>query len=348
MAILKDLKITNFRCFDSIKIDRLSKLNIFVGQNNSGKTSALEAVFLLMGLDNPYMPGNLNSLRGFTKPVAEIKTLYHNLSYENKPIFNGVFSDNMVRQLTIETIFNDEDISGNISTQYVPKASDIELICTKIRNNQTEETLRSKLNIKSGKHEGIIARFITTPAVFISPLRAGESLLYDITELKKRKEDETLLHLLQDTFDKNIVDIIPMPDGIYFNLANLNELVPIQIMGDGLRRFLSIMTDVLSRDSRFILIDEIENGLHYTAYKSLWKALLSFAHNNKVQFFISTHSIETLECLTSLLDEDTYEGMRDYTKVIALTKTKEAKFKAYNYSYEEFKTAINNHSDLRR
>jgi AAA15 family ATPase/GTPase len=139
-----------------------------------------------------------------------------------------------------------------------------------------------------------------------------------------------------------------MPDGIYIDMKNKNEYVPIKIMGDGFRRFLDILTVIFENSNPFVLIDEIENGLHYTAYKGLWKALLAFARQHEIQLLVTTHSIETLECLTSILDEETHKAMRDYTKVIALTKTKEEKFKAYNYSYEEFKTAIEDHSDLRR
>ncbi|MDR2087469.1 MAG: AAA family ATPase, partial [Dysgonamonadaceae bacterium] len=46
MAHLEQLKINNFRGFDSLEIDGLSKINLFVGKNNSGKTSILEALFL--------------------------------------------------------------------------------------------------------------------------------------------------------------------------------------------------------------------------------------------------------------------------------------------------------------
>ena len=48
-----EIEISNFRGFDSIKIDRLSGLNVFVGANNVGKSTILEAVFMLVGMANP-------------------------------------------------------------------------------------------------------------------------------------------------------------------------------------------------------------------------------------------------------------------------------------------------------
>ena len=42
--ILKNLTIKNFRCFENFHLKDLKRVNIFVGDNNSGKSSVLEAV----------------------------------------------------------------------------------------------------------------------------------------------------------------------------------------------------------------------------------------------------------------------------------------------------------------
>jgi AAA15 family ATPase/GTPase len=107
--------------------------------------------------------------------------------------------------------------------------------------------------------------------------------------------------------------------------------------------FLNIVTAVSEKQNAFILIDEIENGLHYSAYKLLWKSLLVFSRQNDVQLFITTHNIETLSCLKSVLEECEFENMRDYSKAFAISKTV-----AYKYSFEGFKTDIENDIELRR
>ena len=45
--ILKNLTIKNFRCFENFHLKDLKRVNIFVGDNNSGKSSVLEAVGFL-------------------------------------------------------------------------------------------------------------------------------------------------------------------------------------------------------------------------------------------------------------------------------------------------------------
>jgi len=87
--------------------------------------------------------------------------------------------------------------------------------------------------------------------------------------------------------------------------------------------------------------------LHYSAYKLLWNGLISYSQQNNVQLFITTHNIETLESLKAVLEECQYEDMRDYSKIFSISQTAESKYKAYKYSYEEFKTAIENDSELR-
>ena len=47
--MLEELLIRNYRIFKELKIDKLSRINLVAGSNNTGKTSILEAIFLLAG-----------------------------------------------------------------------------------------------------------------------------------------------------------------------------------------------------------------------------------------------------------------------------------------------------------
>ena len=58
----KNIDIKNFRGIEHLKIDDFARVNVFLGQNNSGKSSVLEALMLLMGMSNPDMPQQLNYL----------------------------------------------------------------------------------------------------------------------------------------------------------------------------------------------------------------------------------------------------------------------------------------------
>lgn len=69
-----NIEITNFRGIDHLEIGGLAPVNVFVGANNVGKTSVLEAVFVLSGLSNPQMPTRVNYLRSVLQDSVDSST----------------------------------------------------------------------------------------------------------------------------------------------------------------------------------------------------------------------------------------------------------------------------------
>lgn len=56
--------VRNFRGLGSLDVGDLAPINLFTGLNNAGKTSLLEAFFLLSGGGNPELATNVNVVRG--------------------------------------------------------------------------------------------------------------------------------------------------------------------------------------------------------------------------------------------------------------------------------------------
>lgn len=358
MTNLEHLQIKNFRGFDSLEIEGLSKINLFVGKNNSGKTSILEALFLLFGMSNPTLPSNINKIRGLGVGTQvglskQLKYLFHNLNLSDKPSFYAQFNDTSERWLEIGPRFKQNEFSPDISSVSTPEIDGIGLnFATKKRQVQRksyksflvfeENNNTIKSTVPREYVESLFATYIP------SDVKDDTATLLRYSEILKKKGGDSILKALQDAFDSNIIALQPFPDGLYFNLKDVEEYLPTNIMGDGVRRFLNIVTAVSERQNAFICIDEIENGLHYSAYKWLWKSLLTFTEQNDIQLFISTHNIETLECLKSVLEEDKFKTMQDYAKVFSISKTVKSEYKSYKYSFEEFKTAIENDIELRK
>ena len=61
--MLKRLQIQNFRGFNALEINRLSGTNLIAGKNNSGKTSLLETISLLVGAGDARLARNVNVIR---------------------------------------------------------------------------------------------------------------------------------------------------------------------------------------------------------------------------------------------------------------------------------------------
>ncbi len=59
----KAIFIERLRGISKIELSDFKDVNLFVGRNNCGKTTVLEALFMITGLSNPKIPITLNQFR---------------------------------------------------------------------------------------------------------------------------------------------------------------------------------------------------------------------------------------------------------------------------------------------
>src|ERR1035441_859931 len=71
MRMISSLTIEGYRCFDHFEMSGLGRVNLLVGKNNSGKTSGLEAIYLLMSQGDP---SSLSYVRQNRSEVFEVST----------------------------------------------------------------------------------------------------------------------------------------------------------------------------------------------------------------------------------------------------------------------------------
>lgn len=71
--------------------------------------------------------------------------------------------------------------------------------------------------------------------------------------------------------------------------------VPLRSMGDGLHRVLDVVLSLVSIQNGLFLIDEFENGLHYSIHDKLWKLIYEIAAQRSVQVFVTTHSDDCVD-----------------------------------------------------
>ena len=88
-----ELLISNFRGIDNAELKELKYVNLIVGQNNSGKTSILEAIFVLSGMSNPGLLHTINNIRGLQlKTDNDFKYIFNNLNLTKPILLNGIVS----------------------------------------------------------------------------------------------------------------------------------------------------------------------------------------------------------------------------------------------------------------
>src|SRR5437868_4165109 len=77
--------IKNFRGLKDLKIENLSQINLFVGDNATGKTAILDAAYILINPGNPELPLKTNDWRNLGPFTPSFwRSLFYNFDYKNE------------------------------------------------------------------------------------------------------------------------------------------------------------------------------------------------------------------------------------------------------------------------
>ena len=74
-----------------------------------------------------------------------------------------------------------------------------------------------------------------------------------------------------------------------------------------MQRMLGISLALANTSGGILLVDEIENGIHYAAQKELWQLVFQLAHRLNIQVFATTHSWDCVEGFQKAATENTEE-----------------------------------------
>ena len=116
----------------------------------------------------------------------------------------------------------------------------------------------------------------------------------------------------------------------------MGRLIPVQLMGDGISRILSLALAIASNPSGIVLVDEIENGIHHSVMEKVWKALGAFALSYDVQIFATTHSYECIGAAYRAFEYDDEDELR----LFRIEKDGQSKYKAVKFDRERLKSVL--------
>jgi uncharacterized protein YjeT (DUF2065 family) len=92
-------------------------------------------------------------------------------------------------------------------------------------------------------------------------------------------------------------------------LSDANERVPLRSLGDGMNRILGLAVALVNVKEGMLLIDEVENGLHYSVQPDVWKLVFRTARDLNVQVFATTHSWDCIAAFQKAADQIDNEGL---------------------------------------
>ncbi|MCQ2733152.1 ATP/GTP-binding protein [Helicobacter pylori] len=329
--MIQSVRIKNFKTFKDTQIDGFTKLNIITGGNNVGKSNLLEALYCLVGKS--------------MHPCANITEIYDNirkepLTTESKNLmFYGLDTEKEIQIVT--TLDNNQTLdlqikfiaSENqkvIESQIIPTAEQTQMSSqlnfTLKKNN--EEIYNDHLNIakipnfppipnQSGYNRQFknfepsqLQKLLPFESAVIIPSDVAYRQAHMIQAVSKicsnnQLEEELNKHLNQ--FDNNIQSIsFNTNNQLKLKVKNIKEKVPLSVFGDGLKKYLHIVSTFIANNAKTIYIDEVENGLHFSRMKLLLRCVIDFINNNKdgnLQVFMTTHNQEFIEILDQVIRE---------------------------------------------
>lgn len=343
MDMIESVKIENFRQFDKLKIDNCKRINFLVGQNNCGKTTLLEAIYL-----GSY-PMNMNPLAttyNFRKMelIQDTVPMLFFRKNENESISINIETLKKSSYVLSMKLSEDNNQSkryenrsqGNIAVKeydYIATYNSNEYKCR--FNVSIDLPTKIFFNVENEKNKAI--EDFCIPTLYTCDMKSISPERFEIA-INENREYELVKYL--QIFDSRISGIgFGKDNKILVEIMeedNSKYKLPLQLLGDGFIKFASILVDILYEKiyNNVILIDEIENGLHYTNIKQLIRAILTLSKEMNIQMFITTHSYETLKFLSEIANEEEFISQKDDIQVINIAKTKLKGFKSYCYSLE--------------
>ncbi|EKO5149297.1 AAA family ATPase [Vibrio fluvialis] len=286
------INVERYKRFESLQIDNLNRVNIFAGINNAGKSSLLEAFYMMTKLGDTQAFQTMSKHR--KKHHGELK--YSNIfgtlpkefklsaKFNNKPLSLESYIDNKLESET-------QNMSGFIGR--------FTSFCT---------YLNSEYLYHSDYYEKKVQHYASTNYSLCNSVISFSSSIDDelvFTECYKKSVSNgaksKVISFIKKNIDNSIVDIeLSDNDGTFvviYDDASLN--MDLSLYGDGLQKIFYLGIKFAACSNGILLLDEIENGIHKDLLCQFTKLIQELADQYNVQVFTTSHSKECIDAFIS-------------------------------------------------
>lgn len=176
---------------------------------------------------------------------------------------------------------------------------------------------------------------------YLSPKYDFNASIQGLKNILQNKDEHFIVEGLK-IIEPRVTDFIFADNEMLVDIG-LAKRIPVNMMGDGARKIVSLLTAVYDCKDGALLVDEISNGFHYSVMCSLWKVLINAAVRNNTQLFVTTHDNDSIKGLRNA-------ALNEFDDIVAafkLLKTSDDELKAYHYSLESLDYSINQEIEVR-
>lgn len=362
--MLTSVTIRGFRSFQSLHVKPLSRVNLFVGANNAGKTSLLEAIELLVQ-GTPTALWRSPARRGEeiiqgpdedrpTWAEFDLSHLFFGHSLKNAT-FSIEGEGTPPRSVECQVLEPRFDVEGGAGQGRLPlDESAGPILPISFRSSALSSPEVIPVTPGGGVTQSTRRRYLSFPQESITPVNfiAPESIdsrrlgsLWDRVVLTP--EEQTVIEALR-LIEPRIARIAFLRDerrarnSIVLLLADSEQRLPLGSVGDGLKRLLALVLHILPTRGGFVFVDEIDTGLHYSVMADMWRLVINTAKRLNVQVFATTHSSDCIHALGFICDKHA-----ELRSEIAVHRVEKERTESVSYTLEELILAARNRIEIR-
>ena len=317
---LPSLSVQLFRGIGSLSIPKLSQVTLIAGKNNTGKTSILEAVRLLTEEATPevireilqFREENTDALASNWETdnywnffVSALFNGFPRLTEVSQPISIASCNGHPRVEMRVEWFLEQVADTGRIRRIPAEQADDdwgdiIPALVVATEQGKREypiERLDRQTSIRPLRQRERSSRLVSRLVGAIGTERT-EALgpLWDNISLT---DNESYIVEALQVIDPQVTAFAMIGEqsvrqsrtAVVYSKA-FGRRVPLRSFGEGMNRILGIILSLVNVADGILLIDEFENGMHYTVQADAWRMVFRIAHTLNVQVIATTHSFD--------------------------------------------------------
>ena len=338
---LKSLSISGFRGIDRLDIPKLARVTLLAGKNGVGKTTVLDAVRVYVA------QGRFAALKELLVRREELITKrFSDVDFEEVPALHRLFHRNGSEQASTSI----SPIGGPVLSI---KEHDIEEETLDIMFDGEPRSYGEQVwddpsfDFPSERSSRSSATKIRCESLGPEPLRNMDlARLWDGVALT---DNETLARdALRLVFGDRVerAAVIGQPPlsirRVVVKFSDYADPVPLKSLGDGATRMFGVALALANCRDGVLLLDEAENGIHYSLQSKFWNMVLCAAEMHNVQVLATTHSKDCIDGFAyAALDNP------DIDANLVRIGRRNGELRAVEYSTEELGTAAEQNIEVR-
>jgi AAA15 family ATPase/GTPase len=354
--MFKQVSVYNFKAIEKLENVPFGRITLIGGENNSGKTTVLEALFLYADHHNPVALNTILGWRDFAgkaspieiwqpffydKDLSKVIKIEANASGKNLSPTDQLY----IKYLTEYNASVQLPIIENGVTSIKSSFPALELVHTSDNTIDYQVHILSQDTIYNYLKEIDLSK--EQPKIFYMGERL--SLYHSNVEyhgvLDQADEQEKILPLLR-LLEPRLLRLQLINNGvqdiIYADLGNKKKIA-VNLLGDGFCRCLTMGLVIASKNVDVFLVDEAGGGIHHSFHDAFWEFMncLSLEHN--CQIIATTHSYEFIESFSRVCKKQN----NDDVAYIRLDKDTNNTIRAYSFNSEDLTFTLSHELELR-